>query len=74
MKTEKIRVLKEASSTSNRRQNQEMSRRVVVTVIGLVSSLGIGTEANWTASAKVQRRRAHHQFDATVFSRALRAK
>ena len=38
-----------------------MSRRVVVTGIGLVSSLGIGTEANWAgALRRPERHRADH--------------
>ena len=38
-----------------------MSRRVVVTGIGLVSSLGIGTEANWAALVRrAERHRPDH--------------
>ena len=46
-----------------------MSRRVVVTGIGLVSSLGIGTEANWRALSAGQSGVARiTKFDASAFA------
>src|SRR6266513_1251115 len=47
-------------------------RRVVVTGIGLVSSLGIGTEANWTAiKAGQSGLEAITKFDTTLFATGI---